>query len=374
MPKTSPFLSTPTPLSRYRDDLKREGFYPDSAQEAAACRTQRLYDDLLCSRAQQPRALRRFFSRRTLAAAPVPGLYLWGEVGRGKTYLVDVFFDCLPFSEKSRIHFHRFMQGIHRELKALGIETDPLIRVAEGLSQRFRIICLDELHVGDITDAMLLGNLLAALFKRGVTMVATSNEAPEGLYWGGLQRERFLPAIDLITQHMDVVHLDSETDYRLRALERAEIYHSPLDETVEHSLRDSFERISCEPGEWGAKLEIKGRKIQTVRCGDGVVWFEFEDLCGGARAAPDYIDIARCFNTVLVGNIPIMDDRQNDHAKRFIILVDEFYDRNVKLIVSAAADPEHLYIGARLANSFRRTASRLYEMRSHDYLARQHLP
>lgn len=374
MPGTSPFSSATTPLSRYRDDLKRKGFCRDTAQEAVVFRTQRLYDDLLSSKVRYPGRLWKFFSRKRPTVVPVNGLYIWGGVGRGKTYLIDVFFDSLPFSEKLRIHFHRFMQSVHCELKSLGKEADPLGWVAERLSQRVRILCLDELHVGDITDAMLLGNLLAALFKRGVTLVATSNEAPDHLYRGGLQRERFLPAIDLIKRNMEVVHLDSETDYRLRALERAQIYHSPLDETVERSLRQCFEQISRGPGKWDTNLEINGRKISTVRCADGIVWFEFEELCGTARAAPDYIEIARCFNTVLIGNIPILNDMHDDHAKRLIILVDEFYDRNVKLIVSAAADPEHLYIGARLTHSFRRTSSRLHEMQSHDYLARQHLP
>lgn len=235
------------------------------------------------------------------------------------------------------------------------------------------MICFDEFHVSDITDAMLLGRLLKALFDRGVTLVATSNEAPDRLYWNGLQRERFLPGIELIKTHTRVMHLEGEIDYRLRALEKAEIYHSPLDPEAERSLAESFENIAASPGRSGKEIEINGRSIPTLRLAEGVVWFKFDTICGGAWGPSDYIEIARCYQTVVISNIPVMDDKDNDALKRLITLVDEFYDRNVKLIASAEAIPEKLYTGQGLSQQFQRTMSRLEEMRSHAYLARQHL-
>jgi cell division protein ZapE len=363
-----------SPLERYQQDLLRTGFTADPVQRRVVERLQQLYQ-ALCAPPVAPRHRwwQTLLGKKT-TPTPILGLYLWGGVGRGKTYLVDVFHECLPFKEKARVHFHSFMRRIHRELKSLKKMHHPLRHVARGLAQETRVLCFDEFHVADITDAMLLGHLLRALFEQGVTLVATSNEAPDQLYWGGLQRERFLPAVRLIKTRTHVVHMDSNTDYRLRALEKAEIYHAPLDAAAQESLKRSFESVAPElnnpaPG----ALEIEGRMIPTVRHGDGVAWFEFEALCGGARSTADYIEIARCYQTVLLANVPRMDDLNNDAARRFIHLVDEFYDHGVKLIVSAATEPKALYSGERLAKLFERTKSRLEEMQSKAYLTREHL-
>ncbi|MGQ0593644.1 MAG: cell division protein ZapE [Gammaproteobacteria bacterium] len=361
-----------TPTQRYRSDLDARSMLPDPAQHEAVLRTQRIYDDLARDSAKL-RSLVRQVWERVGGRRTVRGLYLWGGVGRGKTYLMDTLFECLPFEDKRRTHFHRFMQAVHRDLKGLRDLQRPLDRVAERMAKEARILCLDEFHVGDIADAMLLGNLLTALFGRGVTLVATSNEAPERLYWNGLQRERFLPAMDLILRHTEVVELSGGVDYRLRALERAEIYHCPLDGAAEQCLQSAFERLARGPGWARLDLEIAGRTIPTVRQADGVVWFDFEGICGGPRGASDYIEIALCHHTVLIGDIPSLDDRDNDRAKRLILLVDTLYDRRVKLIVSAQAPPSNLYTGQLLAAQFARTASRLEEMQSHAYLSQQHL-
>jgi cell division protein ZapE len=361
-----------TPEQRYQRDLAAGDVFPEAAQAQVVRHTQRIYEDL--SRDGQWRGSllrelwRRFGGRRALR-----GLYLWGGVGRGKTYLMDSLFECLPFADTRRAHFHSFMQTIHRDLKGLRDLQRPLDVVAERMAKAVRVLCLDEFHVGDIADAMLLGNLLKALFARGVTLVATSNEAPVRLYWNGLQRKRFLPAIDLILRHTEVVELWGGLDYRLRTLEKAQIYHCPLDDSAEHGLRNAFERLARGPGRAGLDLEFAGRAIPVVRHIDGVVWFDFEGICGGPRGAADYVEIALCHHTVLIGNIPSLDDGDNDRAKRLILLVDTLYDRRVKLIVSADALPTDLYTGQLLAAQFARTASRLEEMQSHAYLSQQHL-
>jgi cell division protein ZapE len=305
---------------------------------------------------------------------PVRGLYLWGGVGRGKTYLMDIFFHALPLDGKLRLHFHRFMKRVHDELKALRDRQDPLPLVAERLTENTRIICLDEFFVSDITDAMLLGGLLKALFERGVTLVTTSNIPPDELYRDGLQRARFLPAIELLKTHLEVFRMDGGVDYRLRYLDSVALYHTPLGETADDALLEAFEHVSPEPGTAGGKLEIEGRRIATRRQGDGVVWFDFATLCEGPRSQNDYIEIARLFHTVVLSDIPVLDRDREDPARRFLNLVDEFYDRHVKLILSAAVPIELLYQGERLSFEYRRTVSRLIEMQSHDYLAREHLP
>ncbi len=361
-----------TPTDRYQRELDSEGFVADPAQAQAMLHTQRAYDDLRVA-GRKPLSLLHRVRAHFGGRHAVKGLYLWGGVGRGKSWLMDTLFDCLPFADKRRAHFHSFMQTIHRDLKGLRDLQRPLDIVAERMAEEARVLCLDEFHVGDIADAMLLGNLLKALFARGVTLVATSNEAPERLYWNGLQRQRFLPAIDLIVRHTEVVELSGGVDYRLRTLERAEIYHCPLDESADLGLCSAFEHLARGPGRAGHDLEIAGRAIPTVRHSDGVVWFDFDGICGGPRGATDYLEIALCHHTVLIGNIPSLDDRDNDRAKRLILLVDTLYDRRVKLIVSADAPPAKLYTGQLLPGQFARTASRLEEMQSHAYLSQQHL-
>ncbi len=365
-----------TPTERYQKDLQQDEFSHDPAQEAAVAHIQRLYDQLLQPRQNQETGglLGRLMKKKPEPLTPVRGLYFWGGVGRGKTYLVDCFYDCLPFEEKRRIHFHRFMHFVHDELKQLKNVTDPLQTVAERFASEVRVLVFDEFHVADITDAMLLGGLFQALFDRGVSLVATSNQPPDDLYAGGLQRQRFLPAIELIKLHTEVVNVDGGIDYRLRTLESAEIYHSPLDQQAEDNLIYSFEHLTPDVGEQGVGLEVEGRVIPTVRLGDGVVWFEFEDLCGGPRSAADYIEIAREYQTVLISNVIAMDDMKNDLARRLMTLIDEFYDRNVKVMISAEVAVEQLYNGKKLSEPFKRTISRLQEMQSHEYLARPHLP
>ncbi len=363
-----------SPRQRYEIDLESSKLIADNAQALAVDHVERLYRDLTAAASlPAPGILAKLFAGNKKPAGPVRGLYLWGRVGRGKTYIVDTFFDCLALQQKPRIHFHSFMRKVHGELKRLRHETDPLALIARRWAPELRLLCLDEFHVGDITDAMILGNLLAELFKNGVSLVATSNEAPSELYRDGLQRDRFLPAIGLLEKHLEVVELSGETDYRLRALEQAEVYYWPHCDAVVDALGQRFADIAPEPGAEGGSIEIEGREIGTRRYADGIVWFDFDTLCGGPRATGDYIEIALCHHTIVLSDVPVMDRDANDAARRFINLIDELYDRNVKLVVSAAAPPERLYDGQRLALPFKRTASRLREMQSHDYLARPHL-
>lgn len=364
-----------TPMQRYLSELARGELQPDTAQRRAVEHTQRLYDQLL----EKPRASSGLFQHirawvSPSQVAPVRGLYFWGGVGRGKTHIVNALHTALPFSDKMRVHFHSFMQLMHQKLRSLGAREDPLVAVAEELAGDTRIICFDEFHVSDITDAMLLGRLLGALFSRGVTLVATSNIAPDDLYLGGLQREQFLPAIDLIKTHTDVVHLDSSVDYRLRVLERSEIYHCPLGADAEQVLLTCFKALAPENARMNAPLEIMGRAIDALAIADGIVWFEYAAICETPRSVGDYIEIARRYHTVLLSNVPVMDDAQRDRVVRFIHLIDEVYERNVNLIISAATLPEDLYTGEHLSVRFDRARSRLAEMQSHDYLAAKHLP
>lgn len=364
-----------SPLAHYQENLRRADFQHDPAQENAVRELQQVY--LALVRAESDRSNSKIFSRvRTLFAsdskAPVCGLYLWGGVGRGKTYLMDAFYEALPFERKLRAHFHRFMRHVHGELKALAGTSNPLERVAERLASRARVICFDEFFVADIADAMILGGLFELLFAHQVTLVATSNILPDELYKNGLQRQRFLPAIKLINQHTKVVHLDAACDYRLRVLEQAELYHFPLDAEAETVLESNFSKLASEKGVSGQLIEVNGRTLPSRCCADDVVWFEFATLCDGPRSQNDYIELAMEYHAVLISNVPVMNASEEDQARRFINLIDEFYDRNVKLVMSAAAAIEALYQGVLLKFEFERTASRLREMQSHDYLARQH--
>jgi cell division protein ZapE len=304
---------------------------------------------------------------------PVRGLYLWGGVGRGKTWLMDIFYDSLPFAEKQRLHFHRFMARVHSELRARQSLQDPLADIARSWATRFRVLCFDEFFVSDIADAMLLAGLFQTLFEEGVTLVATSNIHPDELYRDGLQRTKFLPAIALIKQHTRVLELPGSLDFRLRILERSEIWHWPLDVSADTSLETSFERM-CSGVELPVELDINNRPFHAIRRGDGIIWFSFDELCRKPNGPTDYIEIARSFNTVLLSGIPELDDLCADEARRYIALVDEFYERNVKLLISAQTPIDGIYTGERLSFEFERTRSRLFEMQSHDYLALPHLP
>ncbi|SHL01042.1 cell division protein ZapE [Halomonas caseinilytica] len=378
-----------SPLARYRADLERDDFQYDPAQERAVEHLQRLYDELLKTPRSRPSApasaakglkarMSGWFGKREAPDEPampaVSGLYFWGGVGRGKTYLVDAFFESLPFPEKIRTHFHRFMQRVHSELEHYKGQRNPLTLVADKFAEEARVICFDEFFVKDITDAMILANLLEALFARGVVLVATSNIVPADLYKDGLQRARFLPAIDLLERHCEVVNVDSGIDYRLRALEQAEIFHSPLDEDAESELERSFRSLAGSEGERDVAVEINHRVLQTRRLHEDVVWFEFAELCDGPRSQNDYIELAREYHSVLVSNVTCMDGSTDDRARRFINMVDEFYDRGVKLLMSAEAPAEQLYRNGKLEFEFQRTLSRLQEMQSYDYLALPHKP
>ncbi len=364
-----------SPRERYQRDLRRPGFVRNVAQARAVEHLQDLYERLSREPAVETDGVQGWWNRvRGVRPEPERGLYLWGGVGRGKTYLVDAFFECLPFAEKRRLHFHRFMREVHGRLRHLREQEDPLARVAEEWAADTRVLCFDEFFVSDIGDAMILSGLLRGLFANGVTLVATSNIPPDDLYRDGLQRARFLPAIELLKQRVDVLNIDGGEDYRLRFLEQAEIYHAPLDEAADRVLADNFEHVcpDCDNVEHDTELEIESRRIPVRRLSDGVVWFDFAAICDGPRGQADYIEIARQFHTVLVSGVPVFRREQEDQARRFISLVDEFYDRGVKLILSAEDEIDELYQGRRLAFEFRRTVSRLTEVQSRDYLGLPH--
>jgi cell division protein ZapE len=366
-----------TPIELYRKDLERDDFSYDAAQEMAVTHLQRLYDDLVAEwqSAKNKSAIGKMFSGLSnKPKIPVQGVYFWGGVGRGKTYLVDTFYDALPFERKMRTHFHRFMQRVHNDLTKLGGTKNPLESVADQIAEEAVVICFDEFFVVDIGDAMILGGLMQALFARGVTLVSTSNIIPDGLYENGLQRDRFIPAIKLLNKYTDVVNVDSGVDYRLRTLEQAELYHFPLDDGAEASLQKSFDSLVPDSAhiEKNVNVEILGRSIPAKAICDDVAWFEFDALCDGPRSQNDYIELGRIFHAVLISNVPQMGAHNDDVGRRYINLIDEFYDRSVKVIMSANAPIHEIYTGVNLDFPFQRTTSRMLEMQSHDYLAREH--
>lgn len=359
-------------LDAYQARLTAHGFSADAAQRAAVERLQRLYGELLSFKAARRSSWRKMVSR----AAPPRGVYFWGGVGRGKSFLMDCFFDAVPYRRKRRVHFHAFMREIHARLNTHKGGNDPLAKVADQIADELRLLCFDEFHVSDIADAMILGRLLEALFARGVVIVMTSNYPPKRLYPDGLQRENFLPTIALIERQLDVIEVDAGVDYRQRTLERVETFRVPADAAAERQLAETFAELAAhtaDPGEAVTGIEIIGRQIPVRRLADDVVWFDFSVLCGGPRSQNDYLDIARRFSTVLLSGIPQMDARHSAEARRFTWLVDVFYDHRVKLIASAACEPDQLYRDGVNSSEFFRTASRLAEMRSREYLALPHI-
>ncbi len=306
---------------------------------------------------------------------PPKGLYFWGGgVGRGKTYLMDAFFDALPTQRKMRVHFHRFMYRVHDELKLLGDVENPLAKVADKFKEEADVVCFDEFFVSDITDAMILATLLQEMFKRQMILVATSNIEPQNLYRNGLQRARFLPAIDMILARCDVLNVDSGVDYRLRTLEQAEIYHYPLDEQANINLNKYYQQLTGERQIVAHQIEVNHRQLEVIEASDGgVLHASFAQLCQTARSQNDYIELSRIYHTVLLADVQQMNRKIDDAARRFIALVDEFYERNVKLIISAEVPMEDLYTEGQLEFEFKRCLSRLTEMQSHEYLAREHL-
>ena len=340
----------------------------DHAQIAALVRLQRLADELTAFRAARQSTLKRLFS-----PPDVPrGVYFHGGVGRGKSFLMDSFFATVPVKRKTRVHFHAFMRDVHVALAQVKDQPDPLLVVAEEIARKWRLVCFDEFHVSEIADAMILGRLLTALFEAGVVFVMTSNYAPDDLWPNGLTRDRFLPTIELIKEWLDVVELDAGVDYRLRALEHMPTWHVPAGALADAALARAFEAMRTGPDE-DPRIEIEGRPLVARRRAGGVIWFDFKALCDGPRSQRDYLELARRFAVVVLSDIPVMGPDTADQARRFTWLVDILYDHRVKLIASAEAPAEALYVTGPNAHEFPRTISRLVEMRTRDYMALRHL-
>ncbi|MCZ2723051.1 cell division protein ZapE [Marinomonas sp. 15G1-11] len=364
-----------TPLERYKKDLERPDFNYDPAQEEAVMALQDLFLRLTEVKVTKKKGIFGLFKKHE-AVDVEKGLYFWGGVGRGKTYLMDTFYDCLPFERKTRLHFHRFMQMVHKELQQLHDVKNPLEIVGKRIASKAKIICFDEFFVKDITDAMILAGLLKVLFENGTSLVATSNIEPDGLYKNGLQRARFLPAIELVKIHTKVMNIDGGVDYRLRALKQAKLYYTPLGDGANKSLSESFARLVPDLNQvkQGGAIEIEGRKISLIESCEDVAWFSVSSLCDGPRSQVDYIEIAKLYTTIVLSDLPQMDASKDDIARRFISLVDEFYDRHVKLIISAEVPIHEIYTGTQLAFEYDRTVSRLLEMQSEEYLSLEHRP
>ncbi|MDZ7748359.1 MAG: cell division protein ZapE [Halofilum sp. (in: g-proteobacteria)] len=361
-----------SPRDHYRRALDAGTLAHDPAQATAIESFDDLYHRLLADGDRRDGLRTRVARALGRHPAPVRGLYVHGGVGTGKTHLFDLFFDALPFEDKLRLHFHRFMYLVHEQLRGVGEISSPLEQVAAHFAARARVLCLDEMHVNDITDAMLMHGLLRGLFRRGVTLVTTSNLHPDELYADGLQRERFLPAIDLLHRHTEVLALDGDTDWRLRNMAEAEVWHVPHDREADVRLVATFEHavaVNRRKRDW---ITINGRRITVVYWADGVAWFDFRSLCRSARSSSDYLEIARFFHTVLLRRVPVMDATEDDAARRFVNLIDTLYDRNVRLYASAEAAPEEIYTGRRLRFEFQRTASRLREMQTREYRHQPH--
>lgn len=347
--------------------LKTRGIVADPAQLMAAMRLQQFYDELIAFKAARRTKLRKLLMRPELPR----GVWFWGGVGRGKSFLMDCFFEAVPYQRKRRVHFHAFMREIHERLQAQKHEADPLAKIATQVANETRLMCFDEFHVSDIADAMILGRLMEALFDAGVLFCITSNYAPDGLYPNGLQRERLLPTIALLNDRLDVIKIDAGIDYRLRALQQGDVYHFPADERSDQELMATFGRIAGGGGH-DRPLEVMGRTLSVIHRAPGVAWFDFATLCGGPRSQNDYLDLAHRFHTVFLSGVPRMGAEQASEARRFTWLVDVLYDHRVKLVLTAACPVEELYVTGPQASEFQRTVSRLIEMRSQEYLASGH--
>lgn len=347
----------------YRKALAERGYQPDAAQEAAVERLQRFYDEWVNFRKARSSRLKKLFKR-----PPVPrGVYLWGGVGRGKSFIMDAFYLTVPVKRKTRLHFHEFMRGVHAELKQLRGQQDPLDEVARRIAKRYRLICFDEFHVSDVADAMILHKLLEGLFNHGTSFVMTSNYVPDDLYPDGLHRDRILPAIRLIKARMDILNVDTGVDYRRRSLEQVGTYLTPLSDETTAELRANFDRLA-DTAQVEPVLEIENRKVRAVALAGNIVWFDFATLCGTPRSQNDYLELAGRFQTVILSDVPRMTARQASEARRLTWLIDVFYDHKVKLIISAECPPEALYTQGPMSNEFHRTVSRIVEMQSREYL------
>ncbi|MBP2850303.1 cell division protein ZapE [Dickeya oryzae] len=372
-----------TPLALYQQALMAQTYQPDEVQHQTVVRLNAIHQTLTEQVWIQPEnrtpglisKWRSWLGQKEKTPTPVQGLYMWGGVGRGKTWLMDLFFHSLPSERKLRLHFHRFMLRVHEELNQLQGQENPLEKVADGFKAQTDILCFDEFFVSDITDAMLLAELLRALFSRGIALVATSNIPPDELYRNGLQRARFLPAIELIKRYCDVLNVDAGIDYRLRTLTQAHLYLTPLNAETEAEMQAMFRRLSgrdiTEPG---PVLEVNHRPLATLSAGDGVLAVDFATLCLDARSQNDYIALSRLYHTVLLHHVPVMAVKDENAARRFLALVDEFYERRVKLIISAQVPMFEIYQGEHLKFEYQRCLSRLQEMQSEEYLRQPHLP
>lgn len=348
----------------YQQAITERGFIADDAQREAVNRLQAIYDEWVAYKAQRSSSLRRLIIRPDVPR----GIYMWGGVGRGKSFLMDSFYSVVPVVRKTRLHFHEFMRGVHRELDELKGMADPLNEVANRIAKKYRLICFDEFHVSDVADAMILYNLLKALFDNKVSFIMTSNYEPDTLYPDGLHRDRLLPTIALLKEKLDVLNVDAGTDYRKKAMEQVVAYHTPLNAAVDQALREAFANVA-ETADQDPKLNIEAREIRALRRAGGVIWFDFATLCGGPRSQNDYLEIASRFHTVILSSVPRMSVAMSSEARRFTWLIDVLYDHKVKLIMSAEVEPEQLYTEGVLANEFHRTVSRIIEMQSAEYMA-----
>ena len=348
----------------YQKELQTRGFQSDPAQLRAIAALERCATEWAQYKKKRSNSLKKLINR-----PPIPrGVYMYGGVGRGKSFLMDCFYEAVPIKRKTRLHFHEFMREVHRELRELQGTVNPLDVLGKQISQKYKLICFDEFHVADITDAMILHRLLDALFDNGVGFVTTSNFKPDDLYPDGLHRDRILPAIALLNQALEVINVDNGMDYRRRTLEQVELYHTPLDAKAEAAMTETFNRLA-ECQDENPELRIEARTIQARRRAGGVVWFDFKTLCGGPRSQNDYLEIASQFHTVMLSDVPHMPVNRASEARRFTWLVDVLYDRRVKLVLSAQVPPEQLYTEGPLAHEFPRTVSRLNEMQSAEFLA-----
>jgi len=351
-------------LEAYQAELKTRGYASDPAQLRAVVALDRCAAEWSRYKEKRSNALKKLINNPDIPK----GVYMYGGVGRGKSFLMDCFFNAVPLKRKTRLHFHEFMREVHRELAEMQGTVNPLDALGTRIAQKYKLICFDEFHVADITDAMILHRLLAALFKNGVGLVATSNFRPDELYPNGLHRDRILPAIALLNQQLEVVNVDNGTDYRRRAMEHVQLYHTPLGAAADAAMTQAFDALA-ETQDEDPVLHIEAREIRARRKAGGVVWFDFRTLCGGPRSQNDYLEIAAQFHTVFLSDVPHMPVRMASEARRFTWLVDVLYDRRVKLIMSAAVSPEALYTEGPLVHEFPRTVSRLNEMQSQEFLA-----
>lgn len=348
----------------YQAELAAKGFTADPAQLRAVAALQRCADDWAAYKAKRSNSIKKLFNKPQIPK----GVYMYGGVGRGKSFLMDCFFNSVPIKRKVRLHFHEFMREVHRELNALQGTQNPLDALGAKIAKRYKLICFDEFHVADITDAMILYRLLLALFDNGVGFVTTSNFTPDGLYPDGLHRDRILPAIALLNERMDVINVDNGTDYRQRTLEMVQLYHCPLGPQADAAMQQAFEQLESVPDEKPV-FTIESRQIPALRRAGKTIWFDFRELCGGPRSQNDYLEIASQFHTVMLSNVPYMPVNMASPARRFTWLIDVLYDRRVKLIMSAAVPPEQLYTEGPLSHEFPRTVSRLNEMQSQEFLS-----